>query len=88
MLGVYPIQLAQLAFGKMPNTITANAIVNEEGCDLEVNVKLTYGDDKSACLSASLVKDLDNIGKITGTKGEIIVRYISKINDLLSNVRV
>lgn len=70
---MYPIQIAQLAFGKMPKSITANGILNEHGCDVEMKVKLPYDDNKCAYLSASLLKDLDNVAKITGTKGEIIV---------------
>lgn len=74
MLGVYPIQIAQLVFGgKIPISIQSNGVLNNDGCDLEFNVKLDYGNNQIAHISASLLKPLDNVATIVGTKGEIVV---------------
>lgn len=72
-LGIYTIQLAQLIFGKVPQSIEATGKLNEDGCDLEMKATLSYGDDKKAVMTTSALEKLDNTAIIKGTKGHIVV---------------
>lgn len=73
-LAVYTIQIAQLVFQQAPLSIEATGKLNDEGVDLEVNMKLVYGDNKIATMKTSALNELGNQAKIVGTKGEIVVR--------------
>lgn len=77
-LGVYTIQIAQWVFEKCPKSIKANGTLNAEGCDLEMNAELSYGNGQVANIQTSALKQLANVAIITGTKGEIRVCEDSK----------
>lgn len=87
-LGVYTIQIAQLAFQQKPHSIEATGKLNDEGVDLEVSAKLVYGDNKIATMKTSALNELSNQAKITGTKGEIVVCRLLIDRNTLRNTSV
>lgn len=72
-MGVYPIQLAQLAFQQEPKSIKATGTLNDEGVDIEMFAELHYGNDKVAHVRSSFVTTLGHEAEIVGTKGTIKV---------------
>ena len=69
-IGIYPLLLAQSCLG-VPDTITATAILGATKVDEDINVTLTYQDQKIAHLHASLRGHTPVDAHIYGTKGYI-----------------
>lgn len=69
-LGIYPVFLASLLFGK-PYSIKAAAIVSEEGIDQACSILMNYSDDQYAILESSLITQTELVAEIAGEKGRI-----------------
>lgn len=72
-LGVYTIQVCQLAFQQAPKSIKATGKLNDQGVDLEMSAEITYGDNKIGKIKTSAISNLNNTAVITVTKGKITV---------------
>lgn len=83
-LGVYVIQLAQWAFQQVPKSITATGTLNSEGVDMATEVEINYGGEgenkRWAKLATSALVELKNTATITGTKGQIVVSILLRLN--------
>ena len=69
-IGIYPLLLAQTFLG-LPDTINTTAILGETKVDEDINVALTYQDQKIAHLHASFRSHTPVDAHIYGTKGYI-----------------
>ena len=69
-IGIYPLLLAQSILGT-PDTITSTAILGETKIDEDINITLTYEQQKIAHLHASLRSRTPVDAHIYGTKGAI-----------------
>lgn len=71
-LGVYTINLIQMAFNnEPPSEIVAIGHLNQNGIDLNVSCAFNYSHGRSATFSTHSVVRLSNEATITGTKGYI-----------------
>ncbi|MFF9397537.1 Gfo/Idh/MocA family protein [Streptomyces sp. NPDC014744] len=70
-LGVYPVSFAHLLLGE-PDRVRADALLSEEGVDLNTAVLLGWEEaGASALLNCSIVADTPLTASVTGTKGRI-----------------
>ncbi len=70
-IGIYPIALAQLVFGKTPQTITSLMHAGETGVDLQSGLVMQYDTGACAVLSCSLETSMPHEAIIAGTNGTI-----------------
>lgn len=70
-LGIYPIQLACMVFGEMPESITAIGNLNSYGVDETACILLKYKSGAIANLSSNLTTSGENSALIYGDKGTI-----------------
>lgn len=71
--GAFAMQVCQLVYRQEPKSIQATGKLNDNGVDVDVSVKLVYGDNKVATFRISMMQNLSNSAKIVGEKGEIQV---------------
>ena len=69
-IGIYPVFLAYLVFGK-PLSINASAVFGETGVDVQDGITLTYANGQMANLSCTLLAKTPCEGLIYGEKGII-----------------
>ena len=69
-LGVYPVSLASMVFGK-PSTITSHAILTDENVDAATSVILSYANGGQATLSCTMLAATSNSATIAGSQGRI-----------------
>jgi len=69
-IGIYPVFLAQLLFGK-PEKIQAMAALTPTGADKWVDIQIRYPDDKLAHLHATVVADTNIEAEIYGPQKNI-----------------
>ncbi len=70
-IGIYPISLASLVFGKQPVDIKSNAYIGPTGVDEFSSYLFTYDNSATALLNASLTYKNSQMAVIIGTKGII-----------------
>lgn len=75
-LGIYTIQFAQLIFRDAPQSIKAEGILNDDGCDLKMKATLKYANNKFAVIETSALEKLENKAIIKGSKGSLVVNMI------------
>jgi len=83
-IGIYPLLLAQTFLG-VPDTINATALLGKTKVDEDINVSLTYQNQKIAHLHASLRSQTPVDAHIYGTKGYVYLptRWHSPVSHLL-----
>ncbi|MFF7646278.1 Gfo/Idh/MocA family oxidoreductase [Streptomyces canus] len=69
-LGVYPVSFALLLLGE-PSDVTANAVLSEEGVDLQTGALLSWDSGALASLHCSLTGGTATIASVTGSLGRI-----------------
>lgn len=69
-IGIYPLFLAQLLFGK-PSEIKAFAQIGETGIDENCSMLLRFSENQHAVLDSTIVNDTPTVAHIYGTKGRI-----------------
>lgn len=72
-LGVYVIQVAQWAFESEPISVYATGVLNEHGCDINMEAVLNYANRGKATIETSSLGKMSNKAVIKGTKGQITV---------------
>ncbi|MGN0436492.1 MAG: Gfo/Idh/MocA family protein, partial [Wujia sp.] len=96
-LGVYPLHLAALVFGKNPDAIASTCARLETGVDAVDTIQLNYKGGQNAAITISMTYKCDNSAKIYGTTGYIeidninnptSVRIFRGDNQLAANVTV
>lgn len=72
-IGIYPAFLAYLFLG-IPKEILAKTIFHKETkCDIQTSMTFHY-DNSQAVLYCSFTSDSENMARISGTEGQIIIR--------------
>ncbi len=69
-IGIYPLFLAQLLFGK-PSEIKAFAQIGKTGVDENCSMLLRFSQNQHAILDSSILNDTPTVAYIYGTKGRI-----------------
>ena len=77
-VGVYPISLAQMIFGKEPLEIEAEARIGETGVDEDCAFVLKYPSGALASLSCSVMTETSQKAIIYGTEGMIEIPFFWK----------
>lgn len=72
-LGIYPITMAYLVFGRAPSTIQSSAVIGNTGVDERAFMLFEYTNDQRAILCSSFSHNLPTEAVIGGTKGFIRV---------------
>ena len=78
-VGLYPVSFSRFVAtisNKMmsePEKIEAKGVIGNTGVDIESSAKLYFNNNIIAEVETSIVKDLKNTAKITGTKGTIFL---------------
>lgn len=75
-MGVYTTQFCQFIFQEEPKLIKATGKLNDDGVDLEMTAELHYSGNKVARMRTSALTTFENVGKIVGTKGTMMVSKI------------
>ena len=70
-IGVYPLFLAYLIFGR-PKKIVAQSITAKTGVDVQTSMILQY-ENAQAILYCGIANESDNNAKVGGTEGEILL---------------
>lgn len=70
-LGVYPISLAQMVFGRDPVRISGVAQIGTTGVDEQASIVLDYGREAMATLACSLRSPSPSVAVISGTTGYV-----------------
>ena len=77
-VGIYPLTLAELAFGTQPVSFDAEAELSPDGVDARLSVVANYSAGGLARLSSAINTPLGRNGKIIGTKGIIEIPDFSR----------
>lgn len=90
-LGVYTLNFASMVFGDDVEKMTGEAVLNEEGMDMQHSITLIYKDGKMAVLNSSAMGLSDRRGVIYGDKGFIEAANINncegiRVYDLKRNL--
>ena len=70
-VGIYPVNLASLVFGKQPERIATLAHIGETGVDEQAAMIFTYDHNQMAILSTAIRTQTQHEAIIIGTKGTI-----------------
>jgi predicted dehydrogenase len=70
-LGIYPLTLADIVFGKKPSRIQSSAVMSDSGIDESSHYLLDYGEEQRAILSASFIEHAPTEATISGSLGYI-----------------
>ncbi len=82
-LGIYPISMASIVYGRPPVSIQGSAIMDKKtGVDEISEYRLDYGDGQTAELSASYSKKAPVDAVITGSNGFIRIPHFLGANEL------
>lgn len=76
-LGVYPVNFALMVFGDDYEEVSADAVLSEQGVDLQNCITLKWKDGKMAVLHSNMQALTDRRGVIYGDKGYIVVENIN-----------
>ncbi|AZO95832.1 Gfo/Idh/MocA family oxidoreductase [Halocella sp. SP3-1] len=72
-VGIYPVSLASMVFGRQPSSIKAAAEIGETGVDEQTAVIFKYKQGKMAQLSCAIRTKTREEACITGTRGYIVI---------------
>lgn len=72
-LGVYPLSLLQMIFGRVPVSVQGQACIGKTGVDEVFSATLGYGGRQFGYVAGSLLCPLDNTLRVFGSEGHIIV---------------
>jgi predicted dehydrogenase len=72
-VGIYPLSLAHMVFGKQPDKITAETILGKTGVDEQTMLILKYGKNAMAQLACSIRAKTPGTATISGTEGSITI---------------
>jgi len=72
-IGVYPINLAFMVFGRKPHKIVAKAVMNQAGVDEQTEMTLSYENGAIAQLFCTIQRGTKCEAVINGTKGSIVI---------------
>ncbi len=70
-VGVYPVAMAQMVYGSLPEKVFSSMYLGSTGVDEMTNIILDYGRGRSAVISTCVNCALDTVCRIYGTKGKI-----------------
>lgn len=73
-IGIYPLALAYMVFGRKPDVIKADAVIGKTGVDEQTVMTLKYGENAMAQLACSLRAKTPGEAIICGTKGSITIQ--------------
>lgn len=76
-LGVYPINFALMVFGDDYQDVSAQAVLSDQGVDLQNSITLRWKDGKMAVLHSNMQALTDRRGIIHGDKGYLVVENIN-----------
>lgn len=76
-LGVYPLNLASMIFGKNPDALASSCARLETGIDACEVIQLNYKGGQNAAITVSMTYKCDNSAKIYGTSGYIEIDNIN-----------
>ena len=72
-VGIYPVTVSQMIYGRKPERIVSSMFLGKTGVDEMTNIVLDYGSGTSAVLNSSINSNLDTVCRIYGTKGRIVI---------------
>ena len=72
-VGIYPVTVSQMVYGRKPERITSSMFLGKTGVDEMTNMILDYGNGSSAVLNSCVNSNLDTVCRIYGTKGKIVI---------------
>jgi predicted dehydrogenase len=72
-VGIYPVSMASLVFGRQPETIQSSAHLGQTGSDEQAAMIFTYPGGKIASLTCAVATDTNQVALIAGTKGRITI---------------
>ncbi len=81
-LGVYPVNFALMVFGDDYEEVSADAVLSEEGVDLQNSITLKWKDGRMAVLHSNMQVLTDRRGVIYGDKGYIVVENINNCQSI------
>ena len=70
-IGIYPVSLALMVFGREPDGIASVVDMGTTGVDEEEGIVLDFGDGRHAVINCSLRVNMETAAAIYGTKGYI-----------------
>ncbi|MCF7959061.1 MAG: Gfo/Idh/MocA family oxidoreductase [Phycisphaerae bacterium] len=73
-LGIYPVSIASMLFGKQPQEIQAVAQMGPTGVDINDSLSFLYDRGETASLHTSVIAQNCNQGVLAGEKGTIKIR--------------
>lgn len=86
-LGIYPISLASLVFGKMPDEIASSAQLGDTGIDEHFGAVFRYGKTSMALVSAGVTGLFRDPISVHGTAGSIRLENAWRFNQLVIEPR-
>ncbi len=81
-LGVYPINFALMVFGEDYRDVSAQAVLSDQGVDLQNSITLGWADGRMAVLHSNMQALTDRRGIIHGDKGYLVVENINNCEAL------
>lgn len=81
-LGVYPINFALMVFGDDYAEVSAQAVLSDQGVDLQNSITLKWKDGRMAVLHSNMQALTDRKGIIHGDKGYIVVENINNCESI------
>ena len=81
-LGVYSLTFASMVLGDDVTDIVSQAVMNDDGVDLQTSISLRYRTGQMAVLTCSAISNGSNKGMIFGTNGHIEVDMINNFESI------
>nr|XP_054774851.1 trans-1,2-dihydrobenzene-1,2-diol dehydrogenase-like [Lytechinus pictus] len=83
-MGIYPIQLTTMVFGRAPSSMTTQGFLNDDGVDESFTTVMKFSNNALATLSSSFKVKYPNDAVIIGTKGRLrIPEHVWAPTDLI-----
>lgn len=74
-IGIYNIFLSLLLLGK-PKSFTAQALLNDQGCDITSSYTFEYENNLTSKMYASFIAESPIVAEIQGSKGKITLEHL------------
>ena len=84
-LGSYPVSIMKHFSKKEIRSVEVEAMLHENGIDLDASIYIDFVDDTKATLRSSLSQDLDDLGVIRFENGSIKMKHFYKCTQLKVN---
>lgn len=81
-LGVYPINFALMVFGEDYAEVSAEAVLSDQGVDLQNSITLKWRDGRMAVLHSNMQAITDRRGIVYGDKGFLVVENINNCESI------